>query len=341
MKVFHPLLLASAVIASASSASAADREGVVASIKPIHSLVSAVMEGVGEPMLIVRGMGSEHGYSLKPSDAEAIEHAKVVFWVGPDMENFLIKPLDTLGAGAQIVALKDAPGLIKLKFREGGPFEAHVHGDGHDHGHDHHSHGDDQSPSDDDTAEPEVESSEHHDHGHGGHDAYDLHFWLDPENAKILVQDIATTLSKSDPAHAARYQSNAKAYSAKLDVLEKDVTAELQPVKGKPFIVFHDAYQYFEKRFGMNAVGSITVNPENAPGAQRVSEIHAKVKQLGATCVFAEPQFEPRLVNTVIEGTDAKSGVLDPLGSTLKDGPDLYLQLIRNLAGSLKNCLSK
>ncbi|PYE87666.1 zinc ABC transporter substrate-binding protein ZnuA [Phyllobacterium leguminum] len=322
MRILRSLLLASAFFASASSTFAAGREGVVASIKPIDSLVAAVMEGVGKPTLIVQGAGSPHAYSLKPSDAEAIEHAKIIFWVGPGLENFLNKPLETLGAGAKIVALADAPGLTKLKFREGGPFEAHEHGDEAGEGHDH----------------AQGEGHEHHDHAHG---EYDMHIWLDPENAKIFVQDIARTLSEADPANAGRYESNAQAYSAKLDALTKEVAAELAPVKDKPFIVFHDAYQYFDKRFGLNTVGSLTVSPESMPGAQRVSEIHDKVKQLGATCVFAEPQFEPRLVKTVTEGTDAKSGVLDPLGASLKDGPDLYPQLIRNLADSLKGCLSK
>ncbi|RCS24005.1 zinc ABC transporter substrate-binding protein ZnuA [Phyllobacterium salinisoli] len=351
MKILRSLLLASAVLAGAGSAFAADREGVVASIKPIHSLVAAVMEGVGEPALIVRGTGSEHVYSLRPSDAEAIEHAKVVFWVGPGMETFLQKPFETLAAGAKVVALGDASGLTKLKFREGGPFEAHKHGDdeaeeGHDHAHGDNAHeekahdGHDHAEGEHDHGKDAAhdEGDEHHDHAHG---EYDLHVWLDPENAKVLVGDIAKTLAEADPAHAVLYKSNAKAYSAKLDELTKEVTAELAPVKDKPFIVFHDAYQYFEKRFGVNTVGSITVSPENVPGAQRVSEIHEKVKQLGATCVFAEPQFEPRLVKTVTEGTAAKSGVLDPLGASLKDGPDLYPQLIRNLADSLKTCLSE
>ncbi|KXF75995.1 zinc transporter [Paramesorhizobium deserti] len=355
MKILRSLLLASAAFVCAGSAFADDREGVVASIKPVHSLVAAVMEGVGEPTLIVRGTGSEHVYSLRPSDAEAIEHAKVIFWAGPGMETFLQKPFETLAMGAKIVALEDAPGLTKLKFREGGPFEAHEHGDeaeeGHDHAHekahDGHEYAEGEEGHAHDTAEhahdhtetaAEAEGHAHHDHAHG---EYDLHFWLDPENAKILVQDIAKTLSESDPEHAERYKANADAYSAKLDALTKDITAELKPVKDKPFIVFHDAYQYFEKRFGVNTVGSITVSPENVPGAQRVSEIREKVKQLGATCVFAEPQFEPRLVKTVTEGTTAKSGVLDPLGASLKDGPDLYPELIRNLANSLRACLSE
>jgi len=338
MKFLRSLLLASAALVYAGSAFAAEREGVVASIKPVHSLVAAVMEGVGEPTLIVRGTASGHAYSLKPSDAQAIEHAKVIFWAGPEMETFLKKPLETLATGAKIVTLEDAPGLTRLKFREGGPFEPHVHDedeDGHDQAHEEKMH------DEHDHAEDAAQAEDHEHHDHEGHEEYDLHFWLDPENAKILVRDIAKTLTESDPEHAERYKANADAYSAELDALTKDIEAELKPVKDKPFIVFHDAYQYFEKRFGVNTVGSITVNPENAPGAQRVAEIHEKIKQLGATCVFAEPQFEPRLVKTVTEGTTAKSGVLDPLGASLKDGPDLYPQLIRNLADALRSCLSE
>ena len=343
MKHFRSVLLASAFMAVlGGAASAAERDGVVVSIKPLHSLVAAVMQGVGEPKLIVQGAGSEHSYNLKPSDAQAIEHAKVIFWAGPSMETFLNKPFDTLGEGAKVVALGEADGLTRLKFREGGPFEAHDHGDeghahekhgeeGHDHGaeagsHDNHDHAN----------EATEKAEEHHHHGE-----FDLHFWLDPQNGKVLVGDIAKVLSESDPEHAAQYEKNAADYAEKLDALTKDIDSELQPVKDKPFIVFHDAYQYFENRFDVKAAGSITVSPEKAPGAGRIKDIHEKIKSLGAVCVFSEPQFEPKLVNTVIEGTEAKTGVLDPLGSELKDGPDLYPQLIRNLADSLKGCLSK
>ncbi|MFK0686527.1 zinc ABC transporter substrate-binding protein ZnuA [Ochrobactrum sp. BD67] len=330
MKHRRSLLLASAFLAGLTHAAvAAERDGVVVSIKPLHSIVSAVMQGVGEPNLIVQGAGSEHVYSLKPSDAEAIEHARVIFWAGPSMETFLDKPIDTLGEGAKVVALGDADGLTKLKFREGGPFEAHDHGheEGHDHAHDDKKH------------DHAAEASEAgHDHGHN---EFDLHFWLDPQNGKVLAADIAKTLAESDPEHAAQYEKNAKDYGEKIDALTAEVASELEPVKDKPFVVFHDAYQYFENRFGVKAAGSITVSPEKAPGAARIKEIHEKIKSLGAACVFSEPQFEPKLVKTVIDGTDAKTGVLDPLGAELKDGPDLYPQLIRNLASSLKTCLSK
>jgi len=353
MKHLRSLLLASAFLTGlGGSAFAAERDGVVVSIKPLHSLVSAVMQGVGEPKLIVQGAGSEHVYSLKPSDAAAIEHAKIIFWAGPSMETFLDKPIDTLGEGAKVVALGESEGLTRLKFREGGPFEAHDHGhegeghseagEGHSHeGHDHaHGHDDgdkkEAEAGHDHAAEAGEGAHEHHHH----HGEYDLHFWLDPENGKVLVTNIAKVLSESDPAHAAQYEQNAKTYAEKLDALTKDIVTELQPVKDKPFVVFHDAYQYFENRFGVNAAGSITVSPEKAPGAARIQQIHDKIKSLKVACVFSEPQFEPKLVNTVIDGTDAKTGVLDPLGAELKDGPDLYPQLIRNLADSLKTCLS-
>lgn len=322
-RLFASAAAFAAVLAAALPAAALD--GVVASIKPVHSLVAAVMEGVGTPALIVRGAGSEHVHSLRPSDAEALEKAGVVFRVGEGMETFLNGPLKTLAAGARVVSLEDAPGLEKLAFREGGPFEAHAHGDGHDR---------------DDGDAHESEGHGHdHDHDHD-RDAHDLHIWLDPLNARAMVAEIARVLAEADPGNAMRYLANAQAYSARIDALAAEIGALVEPVRRRPAVVFHDAYQYFEKRFGVNVVGSITVSPEVMPGAQRLSEIRDKVRELDAACVFSEPQFEPRLVAVVIEGTDARTGVLDPLGAEIPDGPDLYLTLMRNLAGSLAACLS-
>ncbi|PDT06585.1 MULTISPECIES: zinc ABC transporter substrate-binding protein ZnuA [unclassified Rhizobium] len=303
---------------------AADAPVVVTSIKPIHSLVAAIMQGVGEPELIVDGAASPHTYNLKPSNARALQEAKVIFWTGPGLEAFLEKPLQALGSKASIAELDKAPGLVKLPFREGGAFEPHDDGDDHDHaaetGHDnHHEHDHD------------------HDHEHG---AFDTHLWLDPMNAKAMAAEITTTLVAADPANALTYQANAKALDDRLTALDKEIAATVAPVKDKPFVVFHDAYQYFERRYGIRVAGSITVSPETIPGAERVSEIHRKVGELGATCVFAEPQFEPRLVNVVIEGTSARSGVLDPEAATLKAGPDLYFTLMRGIAESMKACLS-
>jgi zinc transport system substrate-binding protein len=325
MKLAMGLTLAIPAFLFAGSLQAAEAPVVVTSIKPIHSLVSAIMQGVGKPELIVDGAASPHTYNLKPSNARALQAAKVIFWVGPGLEAFLEKPLESLGSDAIVARLDNAPGLVKLPFREGGAFEAHDDGDQDSASADEHA----------DAGHDHAEADHDHDHG-----AFDTHLWLDPVNAKAMATEITTTLVAADPANALTYEANAKELNDKLDALDKEIAATVSPVKDKPFIVFHDAYQYFEHRYHIRVAGSITVSPETIPGAERVSEIHKKVGDLGATCVFAEPQFEPRLVDVVIEGTRAKSGVLDPEAATLPAGPDLYFTLMRGIADSMKNCLA-
>ncbi|NKL58413.1 zinc ABC transporter substrate-binding protein [Rhizobium leguminosarum] len=332
MPAFTIPALAIPALLFAGTMRAADAPVVVTSIKPIHSLVSAIMQGVGEPELIVDGAASPHTYNLKPSNARAMQDAKVIFWVGPGLEAFLEKPLQALGRNASIAALDDAPGLVKLPFREGGAFEPHDDAPEHESASGQHDEADAAHD-----ADPGHASDHDHDHDH---DTFDTHLWLDPMNAKAMAAMITTTLVAADPANALTYQGNAKALDDKLDALDTEIKDMVAPVKDKPFIVFHDAYQYFEHRYGIRVTGSVTVSPETIPGAERVSEIHRKVGELGATCVFAEPQFEPRLVNVVIEGTRAKSGVLDPEAATLKAGPDLYFNLMRGIANSMKDCLS-
>ncbi|WP_421397872.1 zinc ABC transporter substrate-binding protein ZnuA [Agrobacterium fabrum] len=326
--ILIPLMASVALAAVASGATAAP--DVVVSIKPVHSLVAAIMKGVGEPQLIVDGAASPHTYNLRPSNARKLEKADVVFWVGPGLEAFLQKPLEALASKATVVELEDAKGLEKLPFREGGPFEAHDDGeegheahDGHTEGEGAHDHGHD-----------------HADAGEHEHGAYDTHLWLDPANAKAMAQTIETALIAADAGNAATYQANTKKLIDDLDALDAEVAETVKPVKDKPFIVFHDAYQYFEHRYGVKTAGSITVSPETLPGADRVKQMQEKVRQLGATCVFAEPQFEPKLVSVITEGTAAKSATLDPEAATLEPGPDLYFKLMRGIAGSLKNCLS-
>ncbi len=363
-------LLAATFLVGSAFAAQADVK-VATSIKPVHSLVAAVMEGVGTPGLIVDGAGSPHTYALKPSKARLLENADVVFWIGHELEAFLEKPVETIAAKAQSVELIDAHGLVKLGFREGGPFEKHGHGDHDDHGHgaetkkgrghaktaasdhdhDHdHDHHHDHAHDHDHDKDKRAKAGDKHGHEHAktagaehghAHGQFDSHVWLDPVNAKAMVHEIEEALAKADPANAKTYKANAKAVMAKLDALTTEVAATLKPLKNKGFIVFHDAYQYFENRFGLTASGSITVSPEVMPGAERVAQIRAKVKELGAACVFSEPQFEPKLVSTVTEGTQAKSGVLDPLGSAVENGPDLYFSVIRNMAASIRNCLSE
>jgi len=328
-------LAALATLLLCGTAIAAPR--VVASTKPVHSLVSAVMAGVGEPALIVKGAASPHTYSLRPSDAAALEAADIVFWTGHGMELFLADALDTLSTGAEVVELAETPGIELLPVREGGAFEAHAHGEdehGHDHddhdheGHDHEEHGHD---------DHDHEGHDDHDHAHEGEG--DMHFWLDPHNAGLMVRQIAAVLAEADPDNAAAYDANAQAELARLEALEAEIRASLAPVAGKPFIVFHDAYQYFENRFGLEVAGTVTVSPEVMPGAARIDELRAKVAELGATCVFAEPNFEPAIVRTIVEGTEARAGVLDPEGSALAEGPDLYAELLRGLATGLAECL--
>lgn len=336
MHLAKSLLIATTLICS-SALSARAEINVVASIKPVHSLVAAVMEGVGVPGLIVEGAGSPHTYALKPSQAQMLESANVVFWIGHELEAFLEKSLETVGAHARSVELIDAHDLVRLGFREGGAFEKHEHEEeeGHaDHANEAEAGNDHEKKADHEHAHEQTAEA---DHGHG---EFDAHVWLDPVNAKAMVHEIEQALAAADPANAGKYAANAEAVTAKLDALIAEVSAELEPVKGKGFIVFHDAYQYFENRFGVTASGSITVSPEVMPGAQRITEIRARVQELGAACVFAEPQFQPKLISTVIEGTRAKAGVIDPLGAELEDGPELYFQVIRTMATSIKTCLS-
>ena len=326
--ILIPLAASMAIAVAASGATAAPE--VVVSIKPVHSLVAAIMQGVGEPELIVDGAASPHTYNLRPSNARKLEKADVVFWVGPGLEAFLEKPLEALASKATVVELEDAEGLEKLPFREGGPFEAHDDGEESSGAHDGHA---------------EQEGAQDHGHDHAqdddrDHGAYDTHPWLDAANAKAIVQTIETALIAADAGNAATYQANTKKLLADLDALDAELAETVKPVKDKPFIVFHDAYQYFERRYGVKAVGSITVSPETLPGADRVKQMQEKVRQLGATCVFAEPQFEPKLVSVITEGTAAKSATLDPEAATLEPGPELYFKLMRGIAGSLRDCLS-
>ena len=370
MRRFTTAILASTILASLNFGAAADTDlRVVTSIKPVHSLVSSVMQGVGTPVLLIEGTASPHSYSLKPSQAQHLQAADIIFWMGHDLEAFLDNAIDSIAANSVSVPLTESHGLIRLKTREGGAFDSHDHAhddhdeshdehdahqdhddhkdhDGHEH-HDHHDehedhkdhdHGDHNEHNDHDD---HGEYGDHKDHDHGDHkrSAFDPHLWLDPQNAKAMVHEIEEQLTQLDPAHAAIYEANAALLMAELDDLTAEIDAELAPVKGKGYVVFHDAYQYFEKRFDMAATGSVTVSPEVLPGAERIRELQAKIQALDVACIFAEPQFEPKLVATIIENTGTKTGVIDPLGATIADGPQLYSTLIRNMAASLKDCL--
>jgi zinc transport system substrate-binding protein len=317
----RPVILAVAVLTVSLSLPARAEVPVVASIVPVHSLVAGVMEGIGTPHLLVPGGASPHSFALRPSDARKLEQAKAVFWIGPALETFLERPIDALARKAAVVALIDAEGVKRLSYREGGPWEAHEHEEG--------------------KAAPGKDSHAHeHGHAHGDtHTGSDGHVWLDPQNALAMTGAIAEALGKADPANKARYEANAARVAARLQALDAALAKTLAPARGKPYIVFHDAYQYFEARYGLTPAGSITVSPEVSPGAKRLVEIRDRIRKAAAICVFAEPQFEPKLVRTAIQGTDARAATLDPLGARLTPGSDAYFDLLRNLAADLTACL--
>jgi len=312
------LCLLLATIAPATVRAAADGPKVVVSIKPLHALVAAVMGDIGRPHLLLQGAASPHSYSLRPSDARALSEADLVFWVGPGFESFLVKPLQTLAGRATAVGLAAAPGVATLPYGAAAIDERpHANGETHDGEHEH----------------------EHeHEHGHDP-DSFDPHIWLDPVNAAAMTTAIAAALGAADPDHAAAYRAKAVALRSDLEALTAELAAGLAPLRTRPFVTFHDAYGYLTKRFGLASAGAIALDPERPPGAARVAEIRRRVQELGVACVFAEPQFAPKLIAVVTEGTGARAGVLDPMGAALAPGPDAYDRLLRDLAAGLRGCL--
>ncbi|MDM7322668.1 MAG: zinc ABC transporter substrate-binding protein [Gammaproteobacteria bacterium] len=295
---------------------------VVTSIKPINDLVHAVMEGVGEPVRLIPPGSSPHTYALKPSERLALEKADILFWIGPEVETTLAKASKTLRPDARIITLSTLPDIELLPARTGGDWEKHEHAHGHEHAHAHgHGHG---------------HEAQHHHHG----TSFDGHLWLSPANASMIVRAASSIHSAADPEHAPQYAANAEQAIRRLTALDDELKKKLAPVAAKPFIVFHDAYQYFEHTYGLRAVGSILVSPEAMASVGRVQAMREKIKKLGAVCVFSEPQFEPKLVQTLIEGTQARSGTLDPLGAKLPPGLAGYEQLLQQLADNLTSCLA-
>jgi zinc transport system substrate-binding protein len=314
-------VLLATVSGSLTAAAATQTPNVVVTIKPIHALVSEVMNGVGTPTLLVDGSASPHTFTLRPSTARAINDADVFIRVSDALEPFTRKIAEALPANVKILTLADAPGLTLLDQRHGGTFEPHVHGHNGAEAHaDHATHAEDDG-----------------DHDEEGKDG---HIWLDPQNAKAIVAAVTKTLASRYPEYAAKFTSNAAALDKRLDGLDHELSAELSRVHNKPFIVFHDATQYFESHFGLSAAGSITVSPDVPPSGRRLTQVRQKIESLGAVCVFSEPEFQPRLVQAVTEGTKARSGTLDAEGLMLKPGSDLYFTLMRGLARNLTNCLN-
>ena len=281
---------------------------VVVSVKPVHSLVAGVMAGLGEPLLLIEGAGSPHGASLRPSRARALSKADLVFWLGPGLERFLVRPLAALARDARVVTLAEAPGIALLPPRGAGPWSAHDHGEAAN--------------------------------GAASAGAADPHLWLDPANARAIVTGAIAALSLADPAEAPRYRANGQQMIARIDRLEREIRARLAPLRERPYVVFHDAYQYFERHYGLEPLGAIAPGPETSPGARRIAEMRRRIVDGGPVCVFSEPQFEPALVATLVAGTQARTAVLDPLGAALPAGPEAYFTMMRGLADALAGCLS-
>ena len=310
---------------------------VVTSIKPIHSLASYLMDGIGKPELIVDGYASPHGFSMKPSHAKMLQNADLIFWVGEDLENFLEKPLKSIAKKAEKIELIEIKGLNVLKFRERNIFDEHDHDD---HGQD--DHGKKEDDHDDHGHDDHGKKEEHDDHddhdGHEGHahGEFDPHIWLDTMNAKAMLNEMAEHLIENDPKNEAKYKSNLDKALKDIDKLTIEVMTELN--NSVSSIVFHDAYQYFEKRFNVNVLGAFTVNTDVMPGAEQLAEIREIIEHDKVACVFSEPQFNPDIINAVAKDMKIKTGVLDPLGATLDSGKDLYFKLIRNMSATFKGC---
>ena len=311
---------------------------VVTSIKPLHSLASYLMDGVGKPDLIVDGYASLHGFAMKPSHAKMLQNADLIFWVGEDLESFLEKPLSSIAKKAEKIELMETKGLQVLKFRERNIFDEHDDHDDHD-DHDGHAkkkkdgHDDHDDHDHDGHAKKKDGHDDHEGHAHG---EFDPHIWLDPINAKVILFEMSKHLIELDAKNETKYRENlSKAYK-EIDKLTKNVTAELN--QSVASIVFHDAYQYFEKRFNVNILGAFTVNTDVMPGAEQLAEIREIIEHDKVACVFSEPQFNPDIIKAVAKDMNIKTGVVDPLGATLNPGKDLYFDLIRNMSASFKGC---
>jgi zinc transport system substrate-binding protein len=280
----------------------ADPPRVVASIKPVHSLIAGVMAGIGNPALLVPDAASPRTYSLRPSDSRALARADFVFWVGPGMERTLAKPLAALAGGAEIIELDRATGVTVLPRRRGRPWTP----------------GPDSPP---------------------GVPYPDGHLWLDPGNARAIVRLAADSFARRDPANAARYQANAADLETRLAALDNELRAQFFPLAGQPFLVSRDAYQYLERRYALAAIGAIPLDPDRPPAAGRIPEIRARIRASGARCIFGDPDTRPSLLIAVTEGTGVRTGTLDALGVNMTPGPALYFAVLRGIARALSDCL--
>jgi len=298
------------------AAAPADAPRVAADIAPIHSLAAQVMEGAGAPDLILPPGASPHGYALRPSEAAALERADVVFVQGGGLTPWLDGAIEILSGDARVVALIDMPGTTRLPYREDAVF-----GEGED-GRDH---------------DREKEHGHEDEHGHD-RSGLDPHAWLDPENARVWVRAMAEVLAEQDPANADLYRANAERAQDEIGAAAIRVAHFIAPLRETRFVVFHDALQYFENRYGLRALGAISASDAGAPGPARLAGLRAALAESGVSCVLAEPQFDPGLIEAVTAG-DTNTGVVDPMGADIPPGPDFYIQLMNHVAGVIGGCL--
>jgi len=297
------------IMSLSAGMSIAEAPQVAVDIAPVHSLVARVMEGVGTPDLIIPAGASPHEYNLRPSEAASLQNADVVFWVSASLTPWMKNAIETLAEDAVVTELFEVEGALKLPFRQWVLFEEHDDHEAHD------------------------------DHEGHNHDGDDPHAWLSPDNAAVWLNAIAQTLSKVDPDNASQYYLNAAAGKKELRELSTKINGILAPFEGRNFIVFHDAYQYFEKAFDFYAAGAISLSDARDPSPARIAKIQNRINEQNISCILSEPQFNPNIVAAVASGSDVKMGILDPLGVGLELGQTLYFQTLHNLAKALSDCL--
>ena len=322
---------------------------IAVSIPPLHSLVAAVTKGVHAPALIAPGTVSPHTHQLTPSVVAEIEQSDLVFWVGLQLETFLVKVLETNADKTPAYSIIEAPGVIQLAFRDDPNFEAHVHHDEHEHddhdnGHDDHANTHDHDDHNDDhNGEHDHEDDGEDEHGHEDEAKHgiDPHVWLDPKNAVAIAAFVLEKVAAADPENAAAYSENFEVLKTRLTELETAMATVLSSSKDKPYIVFHDGYQYLENRFGIEVAAAVSFDPEIRPSAKRILDIRQTIERANAACIFSEPQFNPKIVSTIAETTDAEIATLDPMGAGLEPGPDLYPRLMSDIAQAISECSKK
>ena len=325
---------------------ATETTGVISTIQPINSLVSAVIGNTGKSITIIPSEQSPHDFKLKPSDVKVLQNGNIIFYVSNHLESSITKVFKNLPKNIKLINLMEESGVNHLAIRDNDAWERHDH-----HGHDDHDDHDKHGKKHDDHDDHDKHGKKHDDHDdhdkhgkkHDDHDDHekedDVHVWLSPDNAIKIVQKVNKVLSLYFPENSKIYNDNTTKFIDKIRNLKMELVKELSPIKNKPYIVFHDAYQYFEKTFELNAVGSVALEGDIASSPKQISLIKDKIVKSKALCVFQEPQFDSKLVKIVVEGTDAKIGTLDPLGVNISENKDFYLQLITNMAKSLKECL--